>query len=270
MGESGLDYNSLVNYYQIQGSDKWSPIIKNADAFYKYLAPALPIAYAGGYINKKNEVVGDDTTYLYCLQGDRALQQRTLFRNRLNYKDSEWQAGSYVVGLTQGDTSIQLRYNANDPDTSDPSTSADLSITHDPNNPLEAEATFEISTYVTQYCSTFLYTTPMGFKRYDVKVGTPVKIEPIPAQQRAIESNANLQQQLIYIYGPQYIKTLGDLSTKYLDEISIVSATRLRELILGNDIEGYYNNRLGLKEGANTEIKIDNKPLLQRIDITGL
>ena len=48
-------------------------------------------------------------------------------------------------------------------------------------------------------------------------------------------------QQLIYWGGGEYISSLGDLSTKYLDMLFISGAKRLKDLIIGSDLPGYKN-----------------------------
>lgn len=259
-----INKNKLISFYQDKGSKKWSEAVKNADAFFKYIAPALSVADGYGYIDQSGKQKGDDFTYLYCLQGDRALQQETLFTNRLNYKDSQYSAGSYISG-EQGGSNIQMRYNANEPgDTSDPTCGESAS-----DSPLESNAAYDITTYLTQYCTIFLDTTPVRpFARYDANNGRPVHIMPPIAQQNAIQSGANLQQQLIYIYGPEYVKSLGDLSTKYLDELKLSNAERLRELIVGNDYPGYYNKKLTGTD--KLVIGGENKQLLSIVDMTNL
>jgi hypothetical protein len=97
-----LTKETLMKYYQIDGSKQWSEVMKNADAFFKYVAPALSVEDGYGYIDQSGKKVGDDFQYLYCMQGDRALLQEALFINRLNYKDSEWGAGNYEAGIQGG------------------------------------------------------------------------------------------------------------------------------------------------------------------------
>ena len=263
-----LSKETLMKYYQIDGSNQWSEAMKNADAFFKYIAPALSVSDGYGYIDQSGQNKGDDYQYLYCLQGDRALLQEALFVNRLNYKDSQWGAGNYQAGI-QGGSQIQLRYNANASGTSDPTKGTTAS-----DSPLESDATFDLETYLTQYCTVFLDVTPIRpFKRYDAIKGIPVAIEPPKATQEAIQDGSDLQQQLIYIYGPEYVKSLGDLSTKYLDELKIAQATRLRELRLGNDHKDYFNNRMSKEENlvlGSSEGSSLAKQLLSYLDLTNL
>lgn len=263
-----LSKETLMKYYQIDGSNQWSEAMKNADAFFKYVAPALSVSDGYGYIDQSGQSKGDDYQYLYCMQGDRALLQEALFVNRLNYKDSQWGAGSYQAGI-QGGSQIQLRYNANASGTSDPTKGTTAS-----DSPLESDATFNLETYLTQYCTVFLDITPIRpFKRYDATKGVPVAIEPPKATQEAIRDGSDLQQQLIYIYGPEYVKSLGDLSTKYLDELKIAQATRLRELRLGSDYTGYSNSRMSKEENlvlGSSETSSLAKQLLSYLDLTNL
>ena len=76
----------------------------------------------------------------------------------------------------------------------------------------------------------------------------------------------------MYIYGPEYISDLGDLSLKYLDEFWTAAATRLKRLQLGNDLPGYQNNnlesdQLKLECGAES---LNAKTLLSYLDLSNL
>ena len=60
-------------------------------------------------------------------------------------------------------------------------------------------------------------------------------------------------QQLLYWGGGEYISSLGDLSEKYLDQLTIAGAKRLTDLIVGREdtynesgevISHYFNNML--------------------------
>lgn len=71
--------------------------------------------------------------------------------------------------------------------------------------------------------------------------GKTVIIPTLSTALTSIKSVPNITQQILLIPGPAYVSSLGDLSTKYVDEISISSAKRLKDLYLGNDIIGYKN-----------------------------
>lgn len=253
-----FQYDILTNYYDTDGSDKWSETMKNIDADFKYIAPA---SKERGYIDlngNEHQEVGEK--YFYCLQGDRKLNRDAFLRNRFNYIDSEWLAYSYDPA-TIG-SQIKMRYNLND------STNTSGLV---PN--LRSNARFKILPYLSQYVSVVYdknATTPIAFKLSD---GKPV--EPIPPTNVANQETGTvaLSQQLAYIRGPEYLSSLGDLSLKYLNEFDCSPAYRLRELQLGNETDGYYNRGMSTTDlviGGGLKDTNGGKGLLSLIDLTNL
>lgn len=268
----GLNYNELIHYYDTLQCDKWSEIMKNLDQFYKYIAPSLP---SYGYIDQEGEQKTTNT-FFYCLQGDRKLNRDLFFRNRLNYMDSKWQGGTYTAGQQRG-SNIQMRYNINDgSNTSD-------SGMNTPDN-LNANATFNIEPYLSQYCMVFYdeaVTTPVRFDVENKDEVPYITIEPIESIKNKINSNSPFTQQLAYVYGPEYISDLGDLSLKYLNEFFGAGAKRLRKLIVGNENPKYINKCLTdknfslnssatIKDGGVDVINTQAKTLLQILDISNI
>ena len=247
-----LSEQNLNRYYNTQSSDKWSEIMKNLDAYFKYIAPAIPTE---GFINKAGQV-SVSNLYFYCLQGDRTLNRTALFRNRLNYIDSEWLGGAYNPSKEQGVT-VKMRYNLNDrARTSDQDT--------EPYAHLNSSATYIITPYLSQYVSV----------RYDQTVTTPVKfklgagvsavtVEPPANIKSRADGGIALSQQLAYLSGPTFISSLGDLSDKYLNELDIDEASRLRDLIVGNEDPLYKNENL-------TALTINAKGLMREINLSNL
>lgn len=61
------------------------------------------------------------------------------------------------------------------------------------------------------------------------------------------------------IYGASQLSSLGDLSPLYCGSINVSKATKLTELIIGNDTEGYSNPNLNdLSVGTNNLLKVVN------------
>jgi hypothetical protein len=87
-----------------------------------------------------------------------------------------------------------------------------------------------------------------------------------------------LSQQLAYIYGPEYIRDLGDLSSKYLDEFLASGAIRLNRLQLGNDNARYFNAGINdssfnldtAYEDQEHNLNPNAKALLEYIDLSNL
>lgn len=256
--KGAFQYNTLTNYYDTNGSDKWSEIMKNIDADYKYIAPA---SKERGFINSNGDLDEVGNKYFYCLQGDRKLNRDSLLRNRFNYIDSEWLAYSYDPSSIGG-TQVKMRYNLND-----------SSNTSGLNSAVRSNARFSILPYLSQYVSVIYdknATSPIVFK---LSNGQPV--EPVPPTNITKQENGTvaLSQQLAYIRGPEYLSSLGDLSLKYLNEFDCNPAYRLRDLRLGNETEGYYNRGLrtaDLSIGGGLKDTNGGKGLINLIDLSNL
>lgn len=291
---------NCLKYYNTDSADRWSPIMKNVDAFYKYVAPSID-ADGLRYVTKQGtEAITPQ--YFYCAQGDRSLNRAAFFRNRFNYKDSEWLGGDY---RTQGGQAIEMRYDANWTGTSDP----DVAFKNDPNKEalraeLDSNATFDIKPYLTQYCSVYYDEIPCEGGRFDIQQepvvenGVPteatkvkyaknidhikksgyITVDPLESIQREIDKGSALSQQFVYLYGPAYIRDLGDLSLKYLDRLFCDSAIRLNRLVIGNDNPNYFNN--GLTDDAfnldtayyttTQTLNPNAKALLEYLDLSNL
>ena len=258
-----LSEYTLQNAYNTNQSDKWSEQMKNLDAFFKYIAPT-DIDY-GGFVNTDGETV-TSSTYIYCLQGDRKLNRNSLFRNRLNYMDSEWLGGSYDP--TKMSNAITMRYNLNEINkTSDGLASAvdGVAFNGDPD--------YKITPFLTQYVSVAydqIAAEPVRFDIADEGTDYAHVRAPETIRERA-EAGVMLTQQLAYVYGPQFISDLGDLSDKYLNVFQSEGAIRLRNLQIGNDKPGYKNLQFtDLDRKENNKDSKQAKTLLQYIDFSNL
>ena len=258
-----LSEYTLQKAYNTNQSDKWSEQMKNLDAFFKYIAPTDKDY--GGFINTDGEVT-TSSTYIYCLQGDRKLNRNALFRNRLNYKDSEWLGGNY--NPTKMSNAITMRYNLNEINkTSDGLMSQVDGVV------FNGDPDYKITPFLTQYVSV----------AYDQIAADPVRFDiandsieyahvhaPETIRNRA-EAGVMLTQQLAYVYGPQFISDLGDLSDKYLNVFQAEGAIRLRNLQIGNDKPGYKNIQFtDLDRTENGANSAQAKTLLQYIDFSNL
>ena len=295
-----FNLENCKRYYNTESADRWTPIIKDVDAFYKYVAPSIDAD--GLRYTTKQGTQGITSSFFYCAQGDRTLNRSAFFRNRFNYKDSEWLGGSY---RTQGGANIEMRYDANwtgtsDPDASDWTGPTDAAT----RTALDSNATFDIKPYLTQYCSVYYDEIPREGGRFDIQQepvvvnGVPdlatqtkyaknianikksgfITIDPLPAIQETINNGMALSQQLVYIYGPEYIRDLGDLSLKYLDRFFCGDAIRLNRLQIGNDNPLYKNTGIvtGAFEldtayyGSGGILNKNAKALLEYVDVSNL
>lgn len=264
-------------------------IVHNVDEYQKYIAPSV-----SGYVDTQGTKGIITDTFYYCLQGSRELQRALFLRNRFNYLGSQWQAGPYsMAAAKQG---IQTRFDANDyPNTSDkylgvdPTTISDSTGTpysergyvyaEPETQPLDFTANYEVTPYLKQYVS-YWYDDTKSTTVY-ASDGETVTIPMLTNKLDDIRNTPHRTQQLIYWGGPEYISSLGDLSKKYLDMFFIQSAKRLKDLRIGSDVDGYYNNMItdqSFKPDDTATVTIDGvtksnpnaKTLLETIVLTNL
>lgn len=257
-------------------------IIHNVDEYQKYIAPSI-----SGYVDTQGTKGIITDTFYYCLQGSRELQRALFLRNRFNYLGSQWQAGPYsMAAAKQG---IQTRFDANDyPNTSDkyigrePTTEeaeAGYVYAEPETNPLDFTADYQITPYLKQYVSYWYDDTKSGITY--ASDGETVTVPMLANKLNDIRNTPHRTQQLIYWGGPEYISSLGDLSKKYLDMFFIQSAKRLKDLLLGSDLDGYTNKMItdqSFKPDDSATVVIDGqiksnpnaKTLLEKVVLTNL
>ena len=273
-------------------------MLTNVDQYFKYIAPTF-----SGYINTSGEVARDNGTFFYCLQGTRELMRYLYLRNRLNYVDSKWHAGTYAKEAAK--QQFWSRFDANlygltSDNTVVTSNEEDLALGHKemrqtlPSgqtiegtvyfvredqypNELDTVADFiGFTPYLQQYVSLLNDDTYYDPIRYDGK--TPLNIEFNDAVKKAVRENIAYTQQLVYFGGGEYIADLGDLSNKYFDELKIAPLKRLKRLQLGSDVPGYFNSQLNQdnfqiganKYNADGTLNENAKSLLSYVNLTGL
>ena len=248
---SSLKQEEVTRLYETYSSNRWSESMKNYDAFYKYIAPAIN---GLGYTAPDHSILVTED-YFYCLQGDRSLQRQSLIRNRFNYIDSNWSAAAYDPINTS--SQIKMRYNLNDKDrTSDDDLSG--------HSMFDSNATFIIKPYLSQYVTVLYDQTAAPSVKFNLgDVSDSVTITPPSSISKRASLGVALTQQLAYIRGPQYISSIGDLAPKYLNELVIDNAIRLRELKVGDDTPGYRNDNL-------TSLAVGKKGLLRLVDLSNL
>lgn len=280
---NGLNFTTLNGYYDYDPAVSKSYAMKglrpynayNIDEYYKYISPTRDGYTApDGKLNATN----DAGRHYYCLQGTRELQRELFLRNRFNYVDSKWQADSY-----HGETLTKFRYNANDLRTSD------VYVTEQPYDdqgnpkdgyivqeygvsPLDANADFTITPYLKQYAYAKFDGDRVSTELPFFDGENPVVSTPPASVQESIEKVAPFTEQLVYFGGAEYISSFGDLSRKYINEISVNTATRLKDFLLGSDIPGYRNQ--SMRQGSFSFISKLNdptaKPLLQTVLLNNL
>ena len=289
-----FDEGDETNLYSAKGVRPLQML--NADAEYKYikttLSPNIPqnanpdtwfynSTNTYGYLNTEGQL-DEDTggKFFYMCQGDRDLSRQLLLRNRFNYLDSYWQAGSYTAS-SKGSSVVQMRMTANKlGETSDKLIfkgtginkayeiikNATLSNNESQSdwgtrlynninrfNPDEYELRESNNEYIKLDSNPHFAIKPFLSQYVSVKfdeiLTDPIKstnqqtvlIKGKEDLQKSFLSTAGLQQQLFYIPGASYLSSFGDLSLKYLDEFFLNSANRIVDLKLGNPSPLYRN-----------------------------
>ena len=236
-----------TKYFEDHSSNVWSESMKNFDAYYKYIAPAVD-KYRTTSTNPDNAY--DRTTdYYYCLQGDRSLQRLSMIRNRFNYIDSYWGAEGYDASNLA--LQIKMRYNLNDKDRTS-------------SQAYPSSASFTITPYLSQYVSVIYDSTSSDVKKFSLGgAASSVTIDPPNSIGSRASLGVALTQQLAYIRGPEYVSSIGDLAPKYCNELVISQASRLREFKVGDERPGYSNKNLD-------SLQIGAKGLLRSVDLSNL
>ena len=121
-----------------------------------------------------------------------------------------------------------------------------------------------------------MHLVPFSHVYLNVKYNTapPEKIRAVPNQEYTISYTDELAD-IIEIYSASCLKSVGDLSACYLTNGTFANATKIRELKLGNDTEGYNNtNVMTLGLGSNellNKLDIQNMSgLTHSLDLSGL
>jgi hypothetical protein len=134
-----------------------------------------------------------------------------------------------------------------------------------PNTALVIQPNFDIT--LTAYGHVYAsvkYNTDVRPRKYRLK----------PNETYTFEYNAELAD-IIELYSASCLKDIGDLSACYLTNGTFANATKIRELKLGNDTEGYNNtNVMTLGLGSNellNKLDIQNMSgLTHSLDLSGL
>ena len=118
--------------------------------------------------------------------------------------------------------------------------------------------------------------TPYSHMYINVKYNTapPVKMRAVPNQEYTVEYTGDVAD-IIEIYSASCLKSIGDLSACYLINGDFSNAKKIRELVLGNNTEGYNNtNAMTLGLGSNellNKLDIQNMSgLSSSLDLSGL
>lgn len=147
-------------------------------------------------------------------------------------------------------------------------------------HPLDFVWDYEVTPYLKQYVSNIWDDTQLPAQY--ASDGETVTI-PIPDYKfNDVMNTANFPQQLVYFGGAEYLSSLGDLSKKYIDQLFMSGARRLKDLRIGSDVPGYWNNMMNtdsfkpddaatvVDSNGNIKSNPNAKSLLETIVLTNL
>ena len=257
-----LTEDKLLNAFITNGSDMWSAAMYNEDAESKYICWARP---ENSNVDFDGDGVTDNTSeYLYQVRGNGENHLEYFLSNRFKYCDSKWYSGKYFDDL--------IYFRAYTPSTTLPDNATDADRQeHEKLLPL-IEATIEavppsgnitIVPYATYYAGVKYGATSgddMSVGLFQAKVNKGVSHTFIPPT-NVDGSNLKFNDIETYIYGASYISSIADLSPLYCDNVDVSHATRLTELTLGNQKEGYTNFNL-------KTVTLGSNKLLKTLDVT--
>ncbi len=274
---------TFTNSYSMLGE---RPLIAmNLDEQYKYISitanpeiktdeNSMRVGYLGSATSPSVQFDSGDT-YFYALQGDRSMSREQFLTNRLNYIDSWLALGNYE---RNGANRIQTRISANDS-----TNTSDIYVETD--NDRYWVDDIEYGTKTHMYDSEYWLTMTPVRDMYvtlgtDTENFTPEKYTGAPVRftivdvEKGVRQSPNYGEQLLYIYGLDQMKSLGDLSKLYFKEFFISgNADKLTDLRLGYDgIGDDENNKQYKNYNVNkwTLTGTNGLPLVQEINLCNI
>ena len=269
----------------------------NFDEYYKYISIMNP--KGPGYQGTEGKPKYDsDGSFLYALQGDRGLSRQQFLTRRINFVDSWLTQGNYVEGTG---TTIKFRTSANDPANTSDIWVDNISNKNSVGNPvpglttnagyydldengkvqydlygdpikkyaLDADFFVKLTPFQRSYVTLATDNAPLPSKPY---TGSPVRFEFPANVKTGIQKSPEYAEQLLYLYGADYLKDIGDVSLLYPREFELKGATHLQRIILGNDTAGYKNHKLKSPQfdAGVSATGTGGKPLLKEVVFTNV
>ena len=273
---AGNDENSSPTYFRAANSTFFQRIIK-------YFANELPARYASyesatsalfdseHLIKEFDNWQGQFPEELWRLDYERKYKRPYVNGSGENWDNAlAWQSGTdkrFLTDMMNGKKKYQRRQFERNQDfymsskfrgsknTGDMITLRGAGDLSGANLIVPQDATLHIVPYLNMYINLSINNTGSFYYSQKCKAGEEVVI-PYPSDK--FEFN--------YIYGASRIQNLGDLSPMYLQTANLGPGEKLKEIILGNSIEGYINNNI--KELSNSIS--DNNKLLTILNIENL
>ena len=193
-----LNVNNLLRLYNDGQADAWSEVFCNEDAEYKYLRPFLS-GEMTEEMEKEDGSNANSANRLYAAQGTRTLHRTKFIKSRLNYLDSKYQYN--------GSSRWEMR-------------------AFSPANPPEGWNREDLTKF-NLYAKDTVYVN-YGIEADDIQY-SGLRIEEGTVGTLQIPMAGTATEQSMYLYSAQAYSDLGDLSTKYLSNISYDDKSNERE-----------------------------------------
>lgn len=233
---SAINYKDIIDYLNLEQSDKWCETIYNEDAKFKYIEPLTKgiLDQITGEFKKTGE-------YLERAQGSREEHRKWWLSNRFNYMDSKYNAGDYISDyITMRINVPTVVENQTTPEQIESNTTIEKTLSVVPSDP----SFYLVSSY-DQYLTAKYENTTVRKRAFKDQI---TKLES-PGEMTFTDTNT-------IIYGASKLLDLGELASKYPSYISVGKAAKITNLKIGSEIEGYRNPNLRvLYLGNNTMLK---------------
>lgn len=170
----------------------------------------------------------NNAKYLFQVRGTGEEHLKYFAKNRLMYCDSKWNAGYYPKDI------ITLRL-------------------YTPSGDLAVEPNHDIT--VVPYSNIYAgakYNANGVLQQERAEKNVPITFKP--------SADSEFGDTDTYIYGASEMSSIGDLSPMYCGYVDVSKATKLTELIIGSDVEGYVNTNL-------KTVSVGTNKLLKKINV---
>lgn len=274
------DYNTTNNLADLGTR----PLVAvNLDEYYKYITITNDASYLDGttgHISSDTTgvyTVDTNGTYFYALQGNRSLSRQQFLSNRLEYIDSWLNEGNYQRG---GANRIRGRVAANNKNktsdkwvetASDPYFKDESTLTK--NHLFDAEYWMTLTPAHSSYITLGDDNEAYPSRKYDGIHALRFNIDSI---ENGVRKSENYPEQLLYVYGINQMKDLGDMSNLYWQEFEISGdATKLTSLKLGYDGldengERWHNDNVNQFSIPASASDSKGMPLLKEVNMSNI
>lgn len=222
--EDTYDPNSILPYFNEKQSFIPNEAQYNCDAWYKYIRP-----WKEGYYLPSGKFNGPGTaTFLYAMQGNRALMREDFVRDRLTFLNGKHESESFKTGS-------RVTFRLNYPKNGDSKFEGhEETITNEETRPIN---TFTLTAIQPCYAGVLVGANGTVKKTYfdfsgNEQLQSKDIIVPEVSQANGTES---------YILGIENLSDFGDLSRYYPQKLIIEGNTKVQRLTLGNPHKDYYN-----------------------------